>query len=294
MITLYYDYRVSPPTWNFFDALLLLEMQRIDLGIDRSRVRLVSGDRDGFRMDDLPPYGGEERRRWSRNIVEPMPMLLPSCGERATFIDRREAERDGEPKIGPMFNAHGFARNGEAAKRGLFPFRAPLAMMRASMQAIAAPYVTITLREPVNKQTRTSNVADWLSIAKRIERTGFRVVVIRDAMKAHEPIDWPLVSPEASENCLTRAALYAGAAMNLGIANGPLWFAWFMAAPVMIFDLLHDDEPCANKHSYSWGGLKPGDQGFPNSRPDQRLFWEKATPARVLDAFMETMEAVHA
>lgn len=289
--TLYYDYAYCPPTWNFFDALLLAEMWRIDLGLDRVRVRCVGGPAEGFRMDALPPYGKSERLRWHQNIVEPMPLLLPSCGERAAWCERREAEQDPGPKIGLGMPSHGFARNGDAAARGLFPFRAIGEHTLAAMAGIAAPYVTISLRETDWHKSRQSNVPDWLQIAKRVERMGFRVVVIRDAMKCQEPIDWPLTSPEASENCLARAALYAGAAMNLGISNGPLWFAWFMGAPVMIFDLLHDDEPCANAGSFAWARLKPGDRGFPNSKPTQRLVWEKARPDIVLDAFAETMEA---
>lgn len=287
--TVYCDFKYSPPTWNFFDVLLAGEIWRVKKGYERIKVKLIPGPVDGFRADDLPPYGGAERRRWMHNICVPMPLLLPSCGEPAEIVTRAEAEADRGPKIGVNEPLHGFHTNGEAAERGIFPFRAPPEFSHGL--AIAAPYVTITLRETGWHRSRQSNVEAWLVIARAIEASGFRVVIIRDAMKAHEPLDWPLTSPQASENCLVRAALYAGADMNLGIANGPLWFAWFMGAPVMIFDLIHDDEPCANVSSYAWANILPGQRGFPNSKPNQRLVWEKAKPSIVLGAFAETMEA---
>lgn len=292
-LTLYYDFDHSPPTWNFFDALLYLEIERLQRGFQKTRVRLVAGRKDGWRCDNLPPYGPQERRRWATNICEPMPMLLPSCGAPAEWIDRRDAEKDRGPSIGLGAATHGFRWNGEAARRGLFPFRAVEHEIAAAF-AFAHPYVTITMRNPGWHRSRSSRPDRWLAIAKGIKAYGYNVVFIQDAAKADEPVEGYATAPVASRHAHARAALYAGAEMNIGIACGPLWFAWFMGAPVILCNLVHADEPCANAHSYSWGGLKPGDRGFPNSHSRQRLHWEVDEPEAVLATFRETMELVYA
>lgn len=293
-LTLYYDFAHGPPTWNFFDALLLLEMERLDKGHQKARVRLVAGPKEGFRWDGLPPYGGPERRRWAENICVPMPVMLPSCGEPAEWIERCDAEKDRGPSIGLGGQTHGFKHNGAAAKRGLFPFRVPEKMVHAAFALAGQRYVTITLRETGWHQSRQSKLDRWLPIAQAIQNCGFKVIFIRDAARATEPIEGFETAPAASTNSLARGAFYAGAEMNLGIANGPLWFAWFMKAPVLICNLVHNDEPCASVHSYSWGGLKPGDTGFPNSHARQRLLWGVDEPSAVLAVFAELMEPANA
>jgi hypothetical protein len=291
-LNLYIDFAHTPPTWNCFDVLLRGELHRLDIGAERIKVFLIPGDNEGFRHDNLPPFGGAERMRWCKNIVAPMPTLLPSCGEPAVWTTRNQADLDPGPKLGINTHLHGFATNGDAARRKVFPFRATPTLTGGR------PYVTITLRETGWHKGRQSDLTAWLKIGAEIERLGHDVIFIRDAATAHMPLGVSgrqyQAPPLVSECSDYRASMYAGAAMNLGIANGPLWFAWFMQAPVMIFDLIHYDEPCANEQSYSWGGLKPGDRGFPNSKATQALYWHKAHPDLVVAAFRDMMERVHA
>lgn len=273
---LVYDYRSSPPTWNAFDALLVGEMCRLDRGEELLEAVCVPGPREGFRDDDLPPFGGAERLRWHENIVRPMGLLLPSCGAPIEIVPR-----EGAAGVGLGSHLHGFHTNVEAARRGLAPFRATQAKRDPRL-------VTISLRETGWWKSRQSNLDDWLVVGRAIRATGLDVIFVRDAAKAGEPLEDFAIAPTASVNSVARANLYASAAMNLGISNGPLWFAWFMAAPVLIFDPIHDDEPCANAAHFRACGLEPGQQ-LPNARPGQRIVWEKARPSAVLAAFDEAM-----
>jgi hypothetical protein len=284
----YYDLARNPPTWNAFDFLLQAEMWRRREGLDRLRVRVLPGPAEGFRRDSLPPFGGEERRRWLRSIVLPLPELLPSCGARAEEIPRDAIVET--PAFGRDLYAVGFATNVAAARAGCAPFRADPDLVAQCRNAYG-DYVTITLRETGWWASRQSDVREWMRIGWALKMRGFAVVFVRDAAKAEEPLPGepcdtrPFVTaPVASIHSWARAALYAGARMNLGISNGPLWFAWFMGAPVAIFDLIHDDEPCASAAHFRACGLAPGEQ-LANAKPGQRLFWHKATAEAVLDGF---------
>jgi hypothetical protein len=289
MLTAYYDLERNPPTFNFFDFLLRAEMRRMELCEDRLQVRIIPGPMQGFRNDRLPPFGGEERTRWMNNICIPMPMLLPSCGEPAQMDDGSKPEG---PTMGKGQYLVGFRSNTDAAKANLYPFRGIAERTADYKRRHGDGYVTVTLRETGWWKSRQSDLNVWTAAARYIKDMGYRVVFLRDAMKAHEPVDGFPTEPEASLNVAERASLYAGASMNLGIANGPLWFAWFMRAPVAIFNLVHDDEPCASKSSYENSGLQFGAQ-LPNAGKRQRLVWGKDTPESIVDTFCELTEAAH-
>lgn len=286
MLTAYYDLSRNPPTFNFFDFLLTAERRRRKIGVDRLRVKIIPGPVEGFRQDRLPPYGGAERTRWLENICIPMPCLLPSCGFPAVMDDG--VAPDG-PSFGKGEYLVGFKHNVDAAKEGCYPFRALPDVTQKYRQAYGDNYVTVTLRETGWWAGRQSRLDHWVPAARYIRDMGYRVVFIRDAMKADEPIEGFPTEPEASRNVLKRASLYAGAVMNIGIANGPLWFAWFLGAPVAIFNLVHDDEPCASVRSYEGAGLRAGEQ-LPNGGSRQRLIWQKETPELIVDTFCDLVQ----
>lgn len=284
-LTAYYDLKTSPPTFNAMDFLLVAEMERIKLGLERIRVRVLSGPKDGFRDDSLPPFGAEARRRWLENIVLPMPLLLPSCDGPAVYDDGDEPEGH---SIGRGEYLVGFGVQVRAARANVFPFRGTFERAQAYEARHGKGYVTVTFRETGWWKSRQSDLQAWAIAASVIKSKGYRVVIVRDGVRAHEPFEGFPTEPAASLNVVERASLYAGAAMNLGIANGPLWFCLFMGAPVAIFNLVHDDEPSASASMFEGAGLKVGTQ-LPNMGKNQRLVWGKDTPEAIVGTFNELM-----
>lgn len=278
--TLLFDTARNPPTWNFADALLFGEAWRRQHGFDRLMVKVSA---NGFRSDRLPPYGDDERARWRDNIVAPMAAMLPSCGKPAQLIGADDAPAANEFGRGAV--TIGFKHLVAAARRNLYPFRANETRTEDYRRQFGRNYVTITLRDPGWWPARTSVTADWIKVAEGIRRRGLDVLFVRDAAQAGEPIDdWPVAPAVASVRSDERAAIYAGAVMNIGIVTGPLLFAWFMGVPVIAFDWLHDHVPCANAPFYARAGLPVGSQ-FANAKPGQWIHWGKASPAEVLATF---------
>ena len=285
ILTAYYDLAVSPPTFNFFDFLLVAESKRIELGCSRMRVRILPGPVDGFRRDRLPPYGGDERGRWLENICMRMPELLPSCGEPAQMDDGK-AFTDG-PSMGRGEYLVGFHTNVRAARGGLAPFIG-VSKLTNRYRAKHGRYVTITMRESAWYKSRQSHLENWLPAALATKALGYQVVFVRDAAKSDEAVPGFRIEPDASKRIVERASLYAGAEMNLGISNGPMWFAWFMGVPVAIFNLVHSDEPYTSADTFKACGLPLGEQ-LPNARPRQRLVWGKDTPETIVETFRDLM-----
>jgi hypothetical protein len=279
--TAYYDLAKNPPSFNFVDFLLVAESWCISKGVGPGNltVAVLPGPRDGFRNDALPPYGKEERTRWLENIVLPMPILLPSCGRPAILGDvppERQFFGRGEYPIGLRTLT-------KIARQGIYPFRAPPDLIAAARAKYGAKYVTITERNTGWWVERTTNLNEWRVVARELERTGYRVVLIPDGTKADREIEGFETDPEAGCKVLPRAALYAGAAMNFGIPSGPMWLAWFMGVPVIMCKML-TNEPPTMTGSYAAAGIPPGSQ-MPNARAGQRFLWQPENAASILDAF---------
>jgi hypothetical protein len=271
----YYNLTFSPPTYDFLSFLLAAEMWRTDFDLEYISVQVIPGPKDGFRDDSLPP-SVDERRRMLGSVVRPMTRLLPSVRD---IITDRTA-----PCVGKTAPLYGLRLNVEAARRGIYPFRAPSPIKHDR------PYVTITLREAEYWPARNSNLPEWLRAAAEIERAGYEVVFIRDTAAAHDPVPCFYSDPGAALNLLHRANVYAGAAMNLGVNNGPMWLAWFMGVPTLVFKMITSECHSTSVDFLAANGLPPGSQ-YANARPGQMIVWEDDTADVILSAFQEKVKA---
>lgn len=111
---------------------------------------------------------------------------------------------------------------------------------------------TVTLRNCKHRSYRNSDERLWRDFADKI---GARVIpdFVDESIDLHE-----------------RVALYAGAKMNFGVTNGPVWMLFLTPYPVTMFDC-SATAPLWQQH-----GIKPGSQ-LPWALPNQKLIWEKPT-----------------
>lgn len=281
-LTACYDLEYSPPTYDAVSFMVAVEMDRIDRGFDEVEVRVLPGSHNGFRRDGLPPFRIEDRCAMRDEVVVPMAWLLPTCSGSLVAPDRR---RPGGNVIGYEDSRYGFGHKILAARRNLQPFRVP-----ADTPAVGAerPYVTITLRETGYWPTRNSNVAEWLKVAAALQRCGYTPIIVRDTERAHELLDDVENSPQASHDLIFRAALYAGAEMNLFVNNGPAWLCMFLGAPTLIVKMMSSDAPCSSEQFFVSHGLRPGSQ-WPNAKPRQRIGWVDDDCADILREFDKAM-----
>jgi len=275
ILTAYYDLAVSPPTFDFVSALCMMERERLRVGADGVEVVLLPGPNAGFRKAPLWPFTPQAREDALQSIVIPMVGLLPSC-----VGIRRQETREAEG-FGVFTSLHGFPNQMTFFRDGIRPLRSPVPEK--------GRYVTITLREADHWPSRNSNIDEWVTVAEAIRSIGFRVIVIRDTVKADEPLEGVETSPMASKDILCRAALYAGAAMNLGVNNGPMWLANAMNAPVLICKLTANNAVCCDDKFYASCGFNRGEQ-LPTSPAHQRVLWAEDRAETVLAAFQEMMK----
>lgn len=186
-------------------------------------------------------------------VVIPMAWMLPQVCS-VTISPPRSAPR---PRWGAAVLISAF-------KRGARPLRSRLPVEARK------PYVTITLREAEHWPGRNSNLPEWLRAADEIEALGFEPIFIRDTCRADEPLERS--DRLAALSLERRAQLYAGAALNLGVNNGPIWLACAMDTPVIVVKPTADAPKSATAAFLARSGMTPG-QPHPWGAEHQTVIW---------------------
>jgi hypothetical protein len=128
---------------------------------------------------------------------------------------------------------------------------------------------TITLRNSDYWPERNSDFDAWTGAATFIESMGYQVVWVPDMDGAtpHPAFD------AATWDIDIRAALYEGAALNLGVSNGPVALMAMLNCRYLIFKMVTDGCPSTSVDFLKSHGLVPGSSY--NERG--RLVWENDT-----------------
>jgi hypothetical protein len=285
MLTAVYDLAVSPPTFDCVGFLAAADRYRIQLGDEQFKVAIVPGPDHGFRADCLPPRAPEKRMTMRRQIVEAACGLLPACI--GVDIVQRAALR----LTGPVFPLAYHPGNPEAhygAGRILESCRAKHFPFRAEPAPLAPRTVTMTLRESHYWPQRNSNRYAWLAAGDRLIDLGYQVIIIPDVDSAPLPGRFG-IADFATTDLRARAELYAGAAANLFINNGPAWLATLMdRVPVTIFKMLAEGAPACSAPFFAGHGLHVGAQ---IGRPGHRIAWEDDTADAIVRSFEERAAA---
>lgn len=276
-----YDLARNPPTYDVVAFLALAEAERARRGDDSLAIMLCPGPNGGFRRDSVWPQSVEVRSRLLMDVVVPLIRMLPS----ASGIEIRSS-RDEVPACAWGVNTYsvGLPKIVEALRAGSRPLRATDPRRMTYLK----DYVTITLREAEHHPLRNSCVHEWLAASFEIEEMGYPVIFVRDTARYDQNLG-ARVCPAASLRVADRAALYAGAAMNMGISNGPMWMSIFMSAPtLMLRPTTNAAGGCYDDAFFARWGLRRGEQ-LPTSPPHQRLVWEDDTRESIVRAFREMM-----
>lgn len=272
----YYDLACSPPTFDSVSAACRAEMERRHVGAEHIQVVILPGPAGGFRRDTLWPHSALERTRMLREVAMPIFMLLPDVS--VTLAVDRPASG-----LGVGRRMYGLDQQVLASRNDCRPLRAP------STPPKRAGLITMTLRESEHWPERNSDVAQWVAAARVLMAAGYEVIVVRDTLKAEEPLEDLQTLPVASRRLFARADLYASAELNLFVSNGPGWMALAMDLPTIIFR--PGDEKLSRAFGRShfqnsgmkWGGQMPGAPWY------QQLAWCDDTVGNIVnavDAFM--------
>ena len=276
-----YDLARCPPTYDAVAFLALAEAERLRRGEEHIDVRILPGPVGGFRADSLWPRSVEERVALREQVLVPLCCLLPSV--RSVWVEKDRY--DGGWGKGEYFI--GFPKIMEALRASSRPLRAQRA---AISSARLTTLVTLTLREAAHHPLRNSHVDEWAAAGRELEeRCGFEVIVVRDTLLADEPLPGLRSDSEAARSVAARAQLYARAALNIGISNGPMWMSIFMGAPtLMLRPTTNRAGGCYDDKFYARFGLPRGDQ-LPTNPPHQQLMWEEDYASNIVRGVEEML-----
>ncbi len=244
MLYAFYDFSLARISYNYFGFLVMAELARRRAGADGVHVVFVPADGDGFRANNQ--YDLEQKRWRVRNILMAGAGLLPSCRQMTLCQSREEARKIFDRTDGEVFpKGYTIEKPVVAWHTGLSVIAGNrgdnVQVLEASEQARSylqewvsnlcpgKKFVTITLRSAAFHPTKNNDVELWAELAARIEKDGYRAVIIPDTDNALLPMD-PCMGdflqvPIAAFNIDLRMALYEAAFLNLFVSNGPAQIA---------------------------------------------------------------------
>lgn len=275
VLTAVYDLQVSPPTYEVFTFLAEAERHRAANGYDSIDLVFAPGPMHGFRDDWLPPSPAERAAMLHRICVAGA-RLLPSV--RNVHVMKQRAHLQGEffptdwtndrPRFlyGPSFQ-----KNGHACLEATQAARDEIA------RRYHQPYATITLREAEYWPNRNSTRDAWQCAATFLQNEGVPPVIIPDTHG--QGLDGFENFTPAAWDIDLRLALYEGATLNLGVANGPMALCMFGKKwpPYLIFQ--KPDESSATPEAFMRSnGIAHGEPWTPNGW----TVWEDDTPDNVM------------
>lgn len=281
-----YDLSSSPPTYEFLTFIAEAEKYRSENGYSRMDVIFQPGEQDGFRRDNLPP-DAIERHAMLRRIC------IPTCWMTGTVRDVRvlsvRQNIDGDVFPVGWSNQHPRSHYGiRFMKDGHRCLRATEASRREIARQYPMRYATITIRQAEYWPARNSRLPSWIAAARWFASRGIRPVIVPDTHGSDLP---------GFDNCRAaaldvdlRMALYEGAALNVGVSNGPMAMCILSDAPYMIFKMLSDcDSPATKVAFLEAHGMRVGDQFSVNGR----LIWADDTEEVVIQSLNDWFTTIN-
>lgn len=254
VLTAVWDLAVCPPTYDIHTFLAEAERHRRKIGATWIDLIIQPGPLGGFRDDELPPnYGSRVGMLYRVNVG--MARLLPSIRNIEILKARREVKADDIFPVGydAKTPIHHYGPSYLQAEPMFQATEAARAMVKRYRTNKRRPYVTITMRQASHWPSRNSDMFEWLRVKEWLSLRGYDVEWVPDTESNEANVfSWDLD---------IRLALYEGAALNLGINNGPTCMWWFCDVPFIIFKMVTPDVPWTSAEFMERFGIKPGPCG---------------------------------
>lgn len=281
VLTAVYDLGSSPPTFDFLPFLTEAEKARVEGGFHCLDVVFQPGPIGGFRHDNLPPSIPAREGMLHRICVSSC-RLLPSVRNVAVLKKRTAIPGAIFPK--EWAPSHPKSHYGvQYLKDGYRCLTASQSAKDEIKKRFPEKYATITLRQSDYWQERNSNMKAWFAAASYLHDYNIIPVFVPDThgsvpagLRAFDPAAWDID---------LRLALYEGAVVNLGVANGPLALCMLSKAPYIMWKLIDEtgNAPAHKAAFYEAHGVKVGDQFGDNGW----LIWEDDTRESVIKGLHE-------
>lgn len=240
----FYDLRISPVTFDFFQFLILADLDRRTRGLKKLHIVIIPESVE-VRKDFLLDRFDEVDVNWRiRQLLVPGCSLMPSCGGLVTVCGSRVEAEKFFLTAGPNVFPEGSSIENPIPRFQLSEITAihvcgeSWASLKATSQALdmvdswiksrarGRRVISITLREAGYGNQKNSNISEWSKFANSLDSNKYLPVVIRDTYAANEMIPEELAGitmfNEIALNVELRMAFYEKCYLNLVTNGGPL------------------------------------------------------------------------
>lgn len=270
-----YEQGAAPQSYDFVAWMAIAKASAEARGHKgKLRIAFMPGPGGGFREDELPG-DRDHRQAMVDRVMRPSLALFGAVEDNAAL--------DGYTHEYTFRQLCELVRAGQAKAPMIKPPAAKRSQVRQFLGSAGADRaVTITLRESEHWTERNSDHAVWARVSEFLAGRGFTPIVIRDARYARTPLPkgagwFGIQNMRASSDVQYRAALYAAAACNLFVSNGPAALAFLSRQPWLMFRPLCSTWRPGQVEWYArFHGIGPhlaGAEQFPWSTPAQRIVW---------------------
>ena len=305
----FYDFQVSPSSFDFFTFLYSAEVCRIRRNLKYIYISLIHGPNNKFRGEGL--RSAEVNEMFFHNVIVPGLSLLPSisafCWMPRTDLNIKNIQKENlfprgyDLKIPTAeYLAHELVAAKIRGDRAGF-FTAPNYAKKLAGEFINKkignlPFVTITAREITRfdkNGTRSLGKEHWRKILKEIRKNGVIPIMIRDTKNAFEPpfFDDVIEVNLASVHLPFRLALYELALLNFIKASGPAMLLLSSQSESLHFMEMDNESQVVSENWFNnHFGMVAGDQ-FPMMTTTTEFVWGSEDIKLILDRIKERVHS---
>jgi len=303
-LTVIYDLRVEPLTYDFLIFLVDAEMERRKRNLAGINLIIAPGDFSGFNKEWRVEADAEKAYR-IHNLLVPIVQLLP-CKVYFHFCSTRKDARILWQTLPNNFPAqHNFLKPSQRHRYYLIknriekgecsfvfadnvePYRTQVTRWLQQNKIRPEKMVTITLRETFRATSRNSKLSEWYKLADILNQRGYDVVFVRDVNRCFEPLAYKgkhKVFDAPCLNVVVRKELYQCGFANLLINNGVAVINYFHEAiRYLSVGLINPDYPDCSEEVIS--GLGYSKHAIIGAKPWQRVSWESDNFENLLNEF---------
>ena len=290
-----WDFEVCPITFDFLNFLVICDIEREKRGCEHLQIIIVPGPFDGFRDAKVHSIDEKKFRLWS--IITPSINLLPS-NTRVTMASHRDEARKllqivPENEIFPphytidkpinRYNWNAIRacyEDGQNLQRFESDMRSK-ALINNWVKANCAgkKILTFSLRESTYETDRNSNLEAIKSFVKKVDKSKFAIVIIRDLDLASESFsEWSDLGAIDGQIAIwdirLRQAMYERADLNFFVNNGPFVMALFSKnIAYAVFKMITESVFVTSTKYFENNQWSVG-KDFLGANENQRIYWE--------------------
>lgn len=272
ILSVVYDLGSSPPTYDFMLFLSEAEKHRKENGFDMMDVYFMPGPINGFRDDNLPPDSIEREAMLNR-------ICIPACGfvKSVRNVHRLRSRQAIDGDVFPVEWKPDFPQNHYGVKylkNAHRCFTASDSAKREVKKRFPYKYATITIREAEYWPERNSNKESARQLCDLLYEIGITPVIVPDTHGS--TLIGYQSCVDAARDIDLRLALYEGAEVNVGVANGPMGLCMVSDAKYVVFKMIDPSgkAQASSEAFYNRHGVKVGDQFGPNGK----VVWADDSP----------------